>query len=256
MFMRYLHLAILSVTAANALSRSALESADVNMAKSDAQVDYPVEAYICLDDNSEVKNPAALMHGSVLQICVKIDNSLVKENIIVEDILTFVISQPDGTAADSEIITNTVADSLSDKVCHESGICNVISQLQSKFFADANPSDLHVDGVAILAFGKAPIVWGSGPTVEGNTPAVRRLRAPIRGLLTSEDVKAFIASQQQQRNNKAADETNKGKFSLEVRLQTRAPMSLRRKFVAPEANPRKITDTLQTTDPARAAAVA
>jgi hypothetical protein len=114
MIMRYLHLALLSVTAATALAQSASESID--MAKSDAQVlDYPVEAYICLDDNSEVKNPAALMHGSVLQICVKIDNSLVTENIVIEDILTFVISQPDGTAADSEIITNTVPDPLSEE---------------------------------------------------------------------------------------------------------------------------------------------
>jgi hypothetical protein len=256
MFMRYLHLAILAVTAAAGLSQSALETADVNMAKPDAQVDYPVEAYICLDDNSEVKNPAALMHGSILQICVKIDNTVVTEDIFVEDILTFVVSQPDSEAIDSEIITNTVADPLSDKVCHESGICNVISQLQSKFFTDANPSHLSVDGVAILAFGKAPIVSGSSPTVEGNTPAVRRLRAPIRGLLSGENVKAFMASQQQQRNNKASDESKKATFSLEVRLQTKAPMTVRRKYVAPEENPRAIIETLQMTDPTNAAAVA
>jgi hypothetical protein len=43
-------------------------------------------------------------------------------DIIVEDILTFVISQPDGTATAWETITNTVAVPMTDKVCHESGI--------------------------------------------------------------------------------------------------------------------------------------
>jgi hypothetical protein len=58
-----------------------------------SQLDYPVvEAYISLDDNSEVENPAAIAQGSPLQVCVKIDETVVAGNIIVEDILTFVIS--------------------------------------------------------------------------------------------------------------------------------------------------------------------
>jgi hypothetical protein len=255
MIMSYLRLSLLSLTAVSAFSQSASESVDVNMAKSSAQTDYPVEAYICLDDNSEVKNPEACSHGSVLQICVKIDDSLVTQNIVIEDIFTFVISQPDGIAADSEIIANTVVDSLSDNVCHDSGICNVKSQLQSKFFTDADPGDLRVDGVATLAIGNAAIVSGSAPTVEGNTPAVRCLRAHIRGLLTGEDVKAFVPSQQHQIKNKAADESKKTNFGLEVRLQTRAPFTVRRKFVVLEVNPGAIIKTLQATDPTRVAAI-
>jgi hypothetical protein len=55
-----------------------------------------------LDDNKEVESPAALAQGSILQVCVKIDGDVVTENILVEDILTFVVSQPNGTATDSE----------------------------------------------------------------------------------------------------------------------------------------------------------
>jgi hypothetical protein len=113
-----------------------------------------------LDDNKEVESPAALAQGSILQVCVKIDGDVVTENILVEDILTFVVSQPNGTATDSETITNAVPDPLTDKVCRESGVCNVKTQLLSKFFTDTNLADLRVDGVAILAFGRAELAWG------------------------------------------------------------------------------------------------
>jgi hypothetical protein len=165
-------------------------SADSEAANADLA--YPVEAYICLDDNSEVESPAALSQGSFLQVCVKIDGET--ENVLVEDILTFVVSQPDSTTTtDSETITNTVPDPLTDKVCRESGICNVKTQLLSKFFTDINPGNLRVDGIAILAFGKASLMPSSAPTP---VTAARRLRAPIRGLLTGDDVKAFMAAQQ------------------------------------------------------------
>ncbi len=39
------------------------------------------------------------------------------------------------------------------------------------------------------------------PSSAPSTPAVRRLRAPIRGLLTGDDVQAFMAAQQEKKNN-------------------------------------------------------
>jgi hypothetical protein len=170
-----------------------------NETTAEAELNYPVEAYICLDDNSEVENPALLTQGSTLQVCVKIDDTVMTENVLVEDILTFVISQPDGTATESKSITNTVSDLLTAKVCRESGICNVKTLLQSKFFTDTNTSSLRVDGVAILAFGKASLMPSSAPTVQVNN-GVRRLRAPIRGLLSASDVKAIMVDQEKQRN--------------------------------------------------------
>jgi hypothetical protein len=196
-----------------------------------ADLAYPVEAYICLDDNSEVTNPAALAQGSFLQVCVRIDDDVVTDNILVEDILTFVVSQPDGTATDSETITSAVADPLTDKVCRESGICNVKTQLQSKFFTDVNPRDLRVDGVAILAFGKASLMPSSAPTA---APDGRRLRAvPIRGLITGDDINAFMAAQQNRDESgvsmvsavvdssqrKLQDGAAQSEFGLEVVLQ-------------------------------------
>jgi hypothetical protein len=150
----------------------------------DAVLDYPVEAYICLDDNSEVENPALFTQGSTLQVCVKIDETVATDNVLAEDILTFVISQPDGTAADSKSITNTVSDPLTDKVCRESGICNVKTQLQSKFFTDTSPGDIRIDGVAIPVFGQASLMPSSAPTVGGNN-GVHSFRAPIHECLHS-----------------------------------------------------------------------
>jgi hypothetical protein len=172
-----------------------------NETTAEAELDYPVEAYICLDDNSEVENPEPLTQGSTLQVCVKIDDTVVTENVLVEDILTFVISQPEELTTDSETITNTVSDLLTDKECRESGICNVKTQLQSKFFTEASPGDLRVDGVAILAFGKASLMPSSAPTVDTVT---RRLRAPIRGLLTSDDIKVFMAAQQNREKSRVS----------------------------------------------------
>jgi hypothetical protein len=168
----------------------------------DFKLDYPVEAYICLDDNSEVGSPAALEQGSILQVCVKMDDTVISENIVVEDILTFVVSQPSGSATDSKTIANGVADLLTEKVCRASGICNVKTQLLSKFFTENIPGDLQVNGVAILAFGKASLMPSSAPTT-----TVRRLRAPIRGLLTGDDVKAFMAAQENNNNNKNRDDS-------------------------------------------------
>jgi hypothetical protein len=169
----------------------------------DVDIDYPVEAYICLDDNSEVANPEPLAQGSILQVCIKID---VIENVLVEDILTFVLTQPDSENTEASYpVTNTIADPLTDKICREGGICNVKTQLLTKFFTDTNQGDLRVDGVAIVAFGKASLMPSSAPTA-----GARRLRVPIRGLLTGDDVKAFMTAQQsrqqprQQDSNEAA----------------------------------------------------
>jgi archaellin len=160
----------------------------------DAELDYEVEAYFCLDDNS-LDVPGALAQGSALQVCIQINGSVETQNVFVEDILTFEISQPLGTDTPStRPILNGNPDPLTDKVCVEDGICNVKTQLLSKFFTDQEPADLRVDGIAILAFGKAPSMPSAAPTAGATT---RRLRAPIRGLLSGEDVKAFMAAHQE-----------------------------------------------------------
>jgi uncharacterized protein (UPF0297 family) len=58
-----------------------------NNEAANADLEYTVEAYICLDDNSEVFFPVALLQGTPLKVCIKIDNRIVTENIWVEDII-------------------------------------------------------------------------------------------------------------------------------------------------------------------------
>jgi len=64
--------------------------------------------------------------------------------------LTFVVSQTNGPASSSTNIAQTVT--AKDCVSSNDGIYNVKTQLPSKYFAEPDPADLQVDGVAILAF--------------------------------------------------------------------------------------------------------
>lgn len=121
-----------------------------------AELDYPVTAYFCGDDNV-ANDPDPLAPGSALQVCIKMDDSVTTEDVYVADILTLVVSQPRGPASSSTPIAETITDPLTAKDCTSShgdgGICIVKTQLPSKFFAQPSPADLQVNGVAILAFG-------------------------------------------------------------------------------------------------------
>jgi hypothetical protein len=228
MFMRYLKFSVLVSTA---FSQYAPESPKSNNLARELAGDFPVMAYICEDGNTLVASPPAYTQGSFLQVCVKIDDAVVTNNIRVEDILTFVVSQPNNTlSSDSESITNTVANLSTNKVCRESGICNVKTQLLAQFFTEAIPGDLRVDGVAILAFGQASPIPSLAPSA---APIGRRLRAvPIRGLITGDDVKVLLAAQQKKLNKDELgvsviidssqrmlqDGSNQSDFGLEVGL--------------------------------------
>ena len=117
-----------------------------------AELDYPVVAYFC-DDLSVETGPEPFTQGGAMQVCVKMDEEVVTEDVYVQDILSFTVSQPLGPASPSVAIVNSISDRLTSKVCGVTGICNVKTQLQSKFFVDDIPNDLRVDGTAIIAFG-------------------------------------------------------------------------------------------------------
>jgi hypothetical protein len=155
-------------------------TADRTLADTDEQdaiLDYPVEAYICDGANALVGSPDPLAQGSDLQVCVKIDDTVTVENVNVEDILLFVMTQA-GSAEEQRPIEASTADALTTLDCAiGGGICNVRTQVLSKFFTATNPGALQVDGIAILSFGAAR----------------RRLRAPLRGLLKAEDVRRLQA---------------------------------------------------------------
>jgi hypothetical protein len=128
-----------------------------------------------------------------MQLCVKIDDAVVTDAVFVEEILSMTVSQPLGPGTPSNVIVGTNTDALTSKSCLYNGICNIKTQLPSKFFVEAQPKDLRIDGVAILAFG-----------IPATAPPGRRLRATIRGLLSTESTEAMYAPASLQ-------DTNKGK---------------------------------------------
>ena len=166
--------------------------------QANAALDYPVEAYYCQNDNSEVGSKP-LTQGDILQFCVKMYDN-VTADVFVEDIMEFTLSQPGGSAANSRPIVNKEADALTEKLCLEMGICNVKHQLSSKWFADPFPKSLRIDGVAILSFGKASAMPSAAP---GN----RRLRVPIRGLLSANEISAMMSRHTEARVD-GSDEDN------------------------------------------------
>jgi hypothetical protein len=106
----------------------------------EAELDYGVEAYICLEDGSEVMEPEALGRGSALLFCVR-TNANATTDIMVTDVLSMTISQPGGSATGTSSIVNGATDPLTDKVCEE-GICSIKTQLSSKFFAAVIPDTI------------------------------------------------------------------------------------------------------------------
>jgi len=142
----------------------------------DAQIEYPLMAYYCDDTNSDDPLQGPFVQGSIIQVCVKVDDTdplYPGGEVYVEDILSFVVTQPDGPGSPTSNIQGSVPDILSSKDCNSllDGICNVKTQLLAKYFVDPNPNDLRIDGVALLALG-SPI-------------GLRRKLVAIRGSVSS-----------------------------------------------------------------------
>ena len=131
--------------------------ADRTLADTDAQdaiLDYPVEAYIYDGANDLVGSPSPLAQGSALQVCVKIDDMVTVQNVNAEHVLLFVMTQV-GSEEEQRPIEASTVDALTTLNCLTRGICNVRTQVLSKFFSATNPGDLQMDGIAILSFGPA-----------------------------------------------------------------------------------------------------
>jgi hypothetical protein len=164
------------LTAGFNLTSINVERTGADQEEADAELDYPVIAYYCNDGNQELATAPIYNQGDVLQVCIRIDDALADEDIFVEDIVTFILSQggnPALAAAPTTAIQNRQTDPLTLKDCDSvgDGRCNVKHQLTSKFFDDPSPGDLEVNGIALIGFGTP-------------TGAARKLiRVPVRGLL-------------------------------------------------------------------------
>jgi len=110
-----------------------------------------VDAYFCDDSNHQVDDPV-LIQGDTLQICVtKLEESSYSH---VEDVYKMALTQPStGVAPQFAVFNGVVEEDLASRSCSK-GICNIKTQVSSRFFRrGAGP--IRVVGVAILNFGPA-----------------------------------------------------------------------------------------------------
>ena len=136
---------------------TAERSAAMETGPLDADVTYDVIAYYCDATNAPLAEDPVYSQGDVMQVCVRVADDLIGQDIYVEDILEFDISQLENgsgpAATPTNAIDNGTPDALTFYDCGADGRCNVMHQLTSKFFDDTTPGSLQVDGVAVLAFG-------------------------------------------------------------------------------------------------------
>jgi hypothetical protein len=112
---------------------------------------YPVAAYFCDEGSVEIP-PPVFSQGSVLQFCVEMNENVTTTGVYVSDVLMVDLDQSSGGIEHADIITGSVADWLTRKTC-SAGICNIKTQLTSKWFAEIDPESMDITGTALLALG-------------------------------------------------------------------------------------------------------
>lgn len=176
-----------------------------------AKVDYSLQAYFCADGNVKESKPPPLSQGSTLEVCVRVDPS-VTTDVFVEDVLVFVVSQPSTSVTIKSVaIVDGQPDILTTKVCTEDGVCNIKTNIPSKFFTEQQDS-VRVDGVALLSFGstttQAPTSVGSG---RRQNEERRFLRVPLGDV---------IDLRQLDHSKRSLENDEKILFGLEVPLSS------------------------------------
>ena len=160
------------------LTSISAERTDADVQDGVADLSYQVAAYYCDDTYTDLSaSPPSYSQGDVLQVCIKIDDSLADQDVFVDDILSFVVSQLGDEAlraSPTNAIANRQTDPMTLKVCNDNGQCNVKTQLTSKFFDDLSPGDLQVSGTAVLSFGTS-----DGPPVGGR----KLMKVPVKNML-------------------------------------------------------------------------
>jgi hypothetical protein len=132
-------------------------------------IDYPVVVYHCDEANDKLATKPNLTQGDTLQLCVELDSTVISGNAYVVEIMSIDLNQANmnQNVTYKNIVDKGIPDFFTSKLC-QGGVCNIKTQLESRWFTDPIPGDINATGVAILAFGSS----GSGQ-------GVRFLRAPI-----------------------------------------------------------------------------
>jgi hypothetical protein len=137
-------------------------AADRNDVKAD--IDCDAKAYFCDDNRDLIANPT-LSQGEILQFCVEIADEDAGR-LWIKDLVEVDLEQDNNANAVyrdtgdefDDLVSNFAAQGiLTGKDCTtEPGICQVKTQLASKYFTDLAPNPLDVFGVALCAFGSPP----------------------------------------------------------------------------------------------------
>jgi hypothetical protein len=144
------------LTAGFSLTGIAVDRDNTEQASAAISLEYPVKAYFC-DDNSVQLPAPTLSQGAVMQFCVEISENVTTTGVYVSDVLSVdldQISAGEFSSQHADIITGTASDWLTRKICTD-GICNIKTQLTSKWFAANDPESMDIVGAALLAFGTA-----------------------------------------------------------------------------------------------------
>ena len=152
------------------LTTIAVDYTDATQAQADANLNCEVLAYYCDAGYNAITPDPTFAQGDALQFCVKIHPN--ETNPWCCGLDTIMETDLDQASRFNGIqhadpITNFVPDPLTNLIC-ENGICNVKTQLASKFFLENTPSVLNVTGSALLdptcGDSSTPITITSAPT--------------------------------------------------------------------------------------------
>jgi hypothetical protein len=136
---------------------------------------HPIDAFFCDASNNQVSDPV-LSQGDTIRVCVRLSKN--SSYFHLEDIYMMALTQPTTGVMTHYAVYDGNASALATKNC-QLGMCNILTQVPSRFFDQAFDQDsgpVRIVGVALLNVG----------------PADRRILAPIdfsghRQLQTSDE---------------------------------------------------------------------
>jgi hypothetical protein len=123
---------------------------------------HPVDAFFCDASNNQVPDPV-LSQGDTIRMCVRLSKN--SSYFHLEDIYMMALTQPTTGVRTHYAVSNRNASAFATKNC-QLGLCNILSQVPSRFFDqdfDRDSDPVRIVGVALLNVG----------------PADRRVLAPI-----------------------------------------------------------------------------
>jgi hypothetical protein len=113
---------------------------------------HPVDAFFCDASNNQVPDPV-LSQGDTIRMCVRLSTN--SSYFHLEDIHMMALTQPTTGVLSHYAVSNRNASATATKNC-ELGLCNILSQVPSRFFdqqfgRDSEP--VRIVGVALLNLG-------------------------------------------------------------------------------------------------------